>query len=146
MSVDLATRAALTDLNARFAWALDRHDWVALGETLTRDVDYVSVGRNLRGREVVVASFQRRPAGRITRHGLGNLLLEEVPDGLVRGLGSWHTFAGNSDSTPGVALYMVADFDDTYSQTDDGVWRISKRRITAVFRDDALAPVSAEVQ
>lgn len=144
MSLDLATRAALTDLNARFAWALDRHDWIALGETLAPDVDYVSVGRNVRGREAVVASFQRRPAGRITRHGLGNLLLEEVSERAVRGLGSWHTFARNGDSPPGVPLFMVADFADTYMQADGGAWRISTRYITPVFRDDALAPLPAE--
>lgn len=143
MTVDLETRAALTDLNASFAWALDRQAWDLLGETLDAAVDYVSSGRALRGRDAVVASFRRRPPGRTTRHGLGNLLLTPADGGRVRGLGSWHTFARNGNPEPGVPLFMVADFDDVYTRGDDGRWRIAARHITPVFRDDDLAPLPA---
>ncbi len=141
MSPDITTCAALSDLNARFAWAVDRHDWAALAEILTPDVRYISVDRELHGRDAVLASFRQRPSGRTTRHGLGNLLLNGQADGTVLGLGSWHTFARNSDAVLGVPLYMVADFTDRYARDDNGTWRIAERRITPVFRDDALAPL-----
>lgn len=45
MTVDTVTRAAIADLNARVAWALDLHDWTALRNLLTSDVHYMSPGR-----------------------------------------------------------------------------------------------------
>ncbi|MCR2764018.1 nuclear transport factor 2 family protein [Microbacterium sp. zg.B48] len=133
-------RGAIGDLNARFAWALDLHDFEALRSILTPDVHYVSVGREFHDVESTIASFRARTATRMTRHGLGNLLLESVADDQVRGRSSWHTFASNDDPPgPGVALFMVADFADLYRRTAQG-WRIAERIITPVFRDPALAP------
>ncbi|PZS33720.1 MAG: hypothetical protein DLM59_06060 [Pseudonocardiales bacterium] len=137
---DLRTRAAIGDLNARFAWALDLHDWDLLRDALGADVHYVSVGRDLQGAPAVVASFRARGEERTTRHGLGNLLLRDGTDGTVLGLSSWHTFASNTDPAPGVPLFMVADFHDTYARDTTGSWRIAERIITPVFREDALAP------
>lgn len=139
MSVDPSTRAEIDNLNARFAWALDRHDWAMLEDVLAPDVRYSSIGRDLRGASAVIRSFRSRPEGRTTRHGRGNLLLVAGPMGSVIGRGSWHTFASNGP-TNHVPLFMVADFDDTYTRDDSGAWRISERVITAVFRDAALAP------
>ncbi|MFD1718387.1 nuclear transport factor 2 family protein [Georgenia deserti] len=147
-------RAAITDLNARFAWALDSHDFAALRELLTPDVHYVSVGREFHDADSVIASFEARTGARTTRHGLGNLLLEERPDGAVRGRSSWHTFAAHTalgtdgtdspGSTPGAVpvpeVFMVADFTDSYVRDDAGDWRIAERIITPVFRNPHLAP------
>ncbi|MDX2376358.1 nuclear transport factor 2 family protein [Microbacterium sp. LRZ72] len=140
---DLETRAAIADLNARFAWALDLHDYDALRDILTEDVHYVSVGRELHGVDEVVASFHARTGVRTTRHGLGNLLLAAESAGVVHGRSSWHTFASNADPPVGVDLYMVADFDDVYRRIDGRGWRISARRIRPVFRVSGLAPDAA---
>lgn len=140
MTVDPATRAAIADLNARFAWALDLHDWPALREMLAPDVHYVSVGREFHDVDAVVESFRARDPVRITRHGLGNLLLTPAATGDVLGRGSWHTFASNDPDRGGVPLFMVADFHDIYRHDAHGTWRIAERVITPVFRDDLLAP------
>lgn len=141
MSVlDLETRAAIADLNARFAWALDLGDPDALRDVLAPDVHYVSVGREFHDVERVIASFLAREGTRTTRHGLGNLLLEEGADGAVLGRGSWHTFASNADPPVGVDVYMVADFQDTYRRVDGAGWRIAERIIRPVFRRPDLAP------
>lgn len=133
-------RASIGDLNARFAWALDLHDFDALHAVLAPDVHYVSVGREFHDAEATIASFRARTSARTTRHGLGNLLLEPVDDDAVRGRSSWHTFASNDDPPrPGVPLFMVADFSDAYRRTSEG-WRIAERIITPVFRDASLAP------
>ena len=141
--MELNVRAEIEDLNARFAWALDRHDWPVLSEVLAVDVHYASIGRNLRGANAVIDSFRSRTGGRTTRHGMGNLLLAAGPMGSVIGRGSWHTFASDGP-TDAVPLFMVADFDDIYLQDASGSWRISERVITPVFRDSALAPREVE--
>ena len=134
-------RAAIGDLNARFAWALDLHDFDALRGILAPDVHYVSVGREYHDAEATIASFRARTSARTTRHGLGNLLLEPV-EGAVLGRSSWHTFASNDDPPrPGVPVFMVADFADVYRNTAGG-WRIAERIITPVFRDPSLAPIA----
>jgi 3-phenylpropionate/cinnamic acid dioxygenase small subunit len=141
--IDTEVRAEIGDLNARFAWALDSHDWSVLREVLSRDVHYVSVGREFHDAESVIESFRARDEGRTTRHGLGNLLLHtDTPDTVV-GRGTWHTFASNDRTTRGVPLYMVADFHDTYRRDEHGTWRIAERVIVPVFRDDLLAPPPA---
>ncbi|GAA4431033.1 hypothetical protein GCM10023169_35170 [Georgenia halophila] len=136
-------RAAIGDLNARFAWALDLHEFDMLREIFTPDVHYVSVGREFHDVEALIASFHARTGTRTTRHGLGNLLLQDDAGNTVTGRGSWHTFASNDDGPAPLAdfdVYMVADFDDTYVVDADGTWRIAARRITPVFRRADLAP------
>lgn len=140
--LDPENRAALADLNARFAWALDLHDWDALSSVLAADVRYVSAGRELHGVPAVIAAFRARDAARTTRHGLGNLLLEVGGHGTVTGRGSWHTFARNGPADHGVPLYMVADFHDVYARDAHGVWRIAERVIVPVFRDETRAPLA----
>ncbi|PRY41312.1 nuclear transport factor 2 family protein [Umezawaea tangerina] len=138
--VDPATRAALADLNARFAWSLDRHRYEDLRDVLAPDVHYVGAGGELTGVEAVIASFRARTGPRTTRHGLGNLLLTPAGDGRVTALSSWHTFASNSAHPRGVGLYQVADFADVYARGGDGDWRIAERVIRPVFREPGLAP------
>ena len=139
-SVSADVRAAIGDLNARFAWALDTQDFDALRAVLARNVHYVSGDREFHDVEEVITSFRARTRTRTTRHGLGNMLLEAVDDREVRGRSSWHTFASN-DTPPHleVSVFMVADFADTYRDSPRG-WRIAERIITPVFRDPALAP------
>jgi hypothetical protein len=133
-------RAAIADLNARFAWALDRHDYDALRGILAPDVHYAGAGGEFTDAEAVIGSFRSRTGARTTRHGLGNLVLEPRGERRAAGLSSWHTFASNDDPPVGVGLYMVADFHDLYVQREDGEWRVAERIIRPVFRDPALAP------
>ena len=140
MSPDLESRAEIAELNASFAWALDRQEWDSLRHVLAGDVRYVGVGGELNGSEAVIASFRSRPTGRTTRHGLGNLSLSDGPGDTVLGRSSWHTFAGNGPVV-GVPLFMVADFDDIYARDERRRWRIAERVITPVFRDHTRAPL-----
>ena len=141
-SVDAEARAAIADLNARWAWAVDGQDDDALRALLADDVHWVGHGGELHGADAVLASYAGRPArrSRTTRHGLGNLLLERVDDRTVRGRATWHTFASNDDPPGPPVVYLVADFRDTYVRGDDGVWRIAERVIQGVFRDPSRGP------
>ncbi|MFD7937442.1 nuclear transport factor 2 family protein [Streptomyces sp. NPDC059755] len=102
MTIDPTTRAAIAELNARFSWALDLHDWSELREVLAPDVHYVSTGREFHDAESVIASFEGRTGARTTRHGLGNLLLRAGPGGTVLGRSSRHTSASNTEPVHGV--------------------------------------------
>jgi alkylhydroperoxidase family enzyme/3-phenylpropionate/cinnamic acid dioxygenase small subunit len=146
VAMNQETRSAIEDLNARFAWSLDRHEFEALRGLFTEDAHYVGVGRELWGVEAIISSFLSRTGTRVTRHGCGNLLLEQVSDHVVTGQSSWFTFADHTDPPTGVRLYMVADFTDTYERSADGTWRIGERVITPIFRDAALAPREPEVR
>ena len=144
MSADPDTRAAISDLNARFAWALDLHEWDVLRYVLTADVHYVSIGREFHDVEAVISSFRARAVTRTTRHGLGNLLLSRGTDGALLGRSSWHTFANDVWPVTGVPLFMVADFADRYALDGEGRWRIAERVITPVFRDETYAPTHSD--
>lgn len=102
MTIDPTTRAAIAELNARFSWALDLHDWSELREVLAPDEHYVSTGREFHDAESVIASFEGRTGARTTRHGLGNLLLRAGPGGTVLGRSSRHSSASNTEPVHGV--------------------------------------------
>ena len=131
---------AIAELNARFARVLDTHAFDELREVLAPDVHYVSIGREFHDVEAVVASFRARTGTRVTRHTLGNAVVDAVDERTATGWSTWTTFAADASGVTAPRVYMVADFADRYIRGDDGVWRIAERIITPVFRDDALAP------
>jgi len=137
--LEAADRIAIEEMNARFAFALDHHDYDALRDLLAPDVHYVSVGREHDGVEAVIASFKARVAKRTTRHNLGNAVLTPVDGDTVTGWSTWTTWASNEPGVTPPRIFMVADFHDRYVRTAGG-WRIAERIIAPVFRDDALAP------
>lgn len=137
--VSAIDRVELTDLNARFARALDTHQYAQLRGILAPDVHYVSGGGEFHDAEAVIENFQARAPGRTSRHGLGNFVVEPGPDGTVVGHSTWHNFATHDPDPTGVPIYMVADFTDRYRRTPDG-WRIAERIITPVFRNPEHAP------
>ncbi|MGO4494117.1 nuclear transport factor 2 family protein, partial [Arthrobacter sp. 2YAF22_2] len=107
-------RAAIGDLNARFAWALDLKEYDSLRDLFTPDCHYASTGGEFFGVDQLIEAFRARTGTRTTRHGQGNLLLDGVTASTVNGRGSWHTFASNAEPPQGVDVYMVADFRDRY--------------------------------
>ncbi|QZS52518.1 nuclear transport factor 2 family protein [Rhodococcus opacus] len=140
MNVDASTRAAIEELNARFAWSLDLNRFDDLYEILTEDASYTSGNTERRGAESIVAAFSARSGIRTTRHGWTSLTLTEVDDATISGRSAWFCYAHNSHPpVTSTAPYMVADFLDTYTRTEGG-WRIAARTIVPVFRDASLAP------
>jgi len=140
MELAAADRLAIGELNARFAFVLDHHDYDALRELLAPDVHYASVGREFHDLEAVIASFRARTGTRTTRHALGNAVVTAVDEDRASGWSTWTTFASNEPGRTPPRLFMVADFADRYRRDASGGWRIAERIITPVFRDDSLAP------
>ncbi|GGH44809.1 nuclear transport factor 2 family protein [Microbacterium album] len=141
-AVSPEARAAIADLNARWAWAVDGRDYEVLRDILHPDVHWVGHGGELHGRDAVVASYTGRTGNetRTTRHGLGNLLLEQVDERTVRGRSTWHNFASNEVPPGPPAVYLVADFRDTYVRGEGDTWLLRERIIEGVFREPSLGP------
>jgi 3-phenylpropionate/cinnamic acid dioxygenase small subunit len=139
MSTGADAAAEIARVNARVAAILDHHDYDELRQVLAEDVHYVSVGREFHDVDAVVASFRARATPRVTRHTLGNALVDVHDDGTATGWSVWTTFAASAAGTP-PRVFMVADFADRYVHSPGGAWLIAERIITPVFRDPALAP------
>lgn len=142
-AIPVEDRLDIQDLNARFALAVDHHDYDALREVFLPEARYVSTnGTDITGLEALIAWFGSRVTPgvhRVTRHGLSNLLITAVSDSVATGMSTWHTFATNKAQPTQVPLFQVADFADRYERRD-GRWWIAERITTPVFRDESLAP------
>jgi len=145
-SLTVEDRLEIQELNARFAFAVDRHDYGALREVFVPDAHYVSTnGTDLTGLEALIAWFESRVtpgAARVTRHGLSGLIITGVDAHSATGVSTWHTFATNEATPSRVPLFQVADFADRYVRVD-GRWWIAERVTSPVFRDESLAPGAA---
>ncbi|MDV8128851.1 nuclear transport factor 2 family protein [Rhodococcus sp. IEGM 1304] len=140
MTVEASTRAAIENLNARFAWSLDLNQFDDLREVFTPDARYTSRGPDRVGVDSIIATFSGRTAERTTRHGWTSLALETIDSTTVHGRSCWFSYAYNSaPPVVGAPVYMVADFIDVY-QLIGSEWRIAERTIVPVFRDPAFAP------
>ena len=143
LTLSVADRLELQELNARFALAVDRHDYDALREVFVPEAHYVSTnGTDVHGLEELIAWFTSRVTPgvhRVTRHGLSNLLLTAESHSAATGISTWHTFASNETGPATVPVFQVADFADRYVR-QGGHWWILERITSPVFRDESLAP------
>ncbi len=134
--LDTADRAAIADLMARFAHAIDRCDWVAYRSVFTDEIelDYSSWRAGSIGTwnadDWVARAGQLFPGLTGTQHALTNLLIEagEQP-GTARVRASVradHAFTDPDGSTRMYTLYGY--YDDHCERTSDG-WRIRGKRL-----------------
>ena len=158
----LAWRRALlrTEIDAvlaDWAWHLDHGDYDAVAALFTEDALFVTGAVELRGRAAIKRRYTERVVVRSTRHAYSGLRVSEEGGGSgpgspsggppwparVRARSTWVNYAVNAPApVDDVGVYLVADFDDVLTWSDDERWRISERRIIPVFRDPARAPVT----
>ena len=93
----------------------------------------------IEGREALRHSFQQRPAHRLTRHVISNLILDLVDDNTVRALSYVCVF--RHLGTPGETLHQpvparnpetLAEYIDELVRVD-GAWLIGRRTVRPVF-------------
>lgn len=139
----LADRLAITALNDAFGACLDHGDVEGFVDLFTEDVRYGNGPRVLTGRAELAAFFHgRAAAGRVSRHLYSGLRIRFDGDSGAIATSVWLTFAGDGPApVASTEPFLVADVTDSYRQ-DRGVWRISARTISAVFRNPAIAPPS----
>lgn len=146
---DDGLRCAIDEVQAEFAWAVDRQRFDDLAALFTPDAVFSTGGRRFVGREAIRDRYAGRSAepgaagARVTRHLYSGLRLTSRAAESVHTTSLWVCFAANAvPAPPGTPpLYMVADFEDTFRRCDDGRWRIAERTIHPVFRDPTIAPV-----
>ncbi len=133
---ELTDRAAVLDVVAAYATALDTRDWVSLRELFTDDAVCAlggSVGSPVGPDAIVEAISSILVPLDATQHLVGNSVVR------LHGDDAGHTAYVQAQQvrrgTPGGDLYIVAGrYDDRLRRTADG-WRFSYRGLTRMWTD-----------
>jgi SnoaL-like protein len=137
---DYSVERACERLVLDFAYFSDSQDYESLAGLFTPNGTMVRpTGDPLVGRAAIIASYQARPAGRISRHVCTNIrITAESPD-RARGLTYAVVFSANANQPPeahfGVKAdprQLIGEFEDEFVRTDEG-WRIASRRARFVM-------------
>ena len=122
------SRDAIEDLVHRYADAVVHYDGEAWGSTWATDAKWnLGRGRDLKGREAIVAFWHQAMAG-------FQAVIQTCLNGTVdldpaagTGSGRWHIQESyrRADGTPGM---LLAHYDDTYV-IEDGEWKFADRKL-----------------
>lgn len=139
-------------------YGISQQDHIACTAAIQRFSAYVDAGRyddaaalfapdgvmqrpqeRIEGRDALRQSFRSRPAHRLTRHVISNLVLDPVDDNTVRALSYVCVF--RHLGTPGEPLHLpvqaripetLAEYIDELVRVD-GAWLIGRRTVRPVF-------------
>jgi hypothetical protein len=139
----------ISELNSRFARALDLGDVDAWVATFTPNARYDNGRTELQGHAELRAWILRRTTTathRTTRHVWSGLVIEpghtdaDADADVVTATSTWVCYAANEPAPiDRVSVWSVADFTDTCVRLDDR-WLLGSRTIRTVFRDPSVAP------
>jgi hypothetical protein len=94
-------------------------------------------GRCYAGREAIRKRLEEQPANQVSRHMIGNLLIDPVDADRARGFCYFTLYRGMRNDAAGPLAsqvpFVVGHYDDEFERTADG-WRFSVRRLTFTFR------------
>ena len=131
---------------------VDDGDAEAFSRLFTDDAVLVRPsGAALHGREAIRRSYAARPADRITRHLVTNVVVAVDEHGRARARSSVLLWSGTTDAPatafgrPADARQLVGEFDDQLQRMPDGAWRLHRREARFVLHtpDDAGARAGA---
>jgi hypothetical protein len=139
---DAATYVACKQIIERSAYLSDIRDFTGYSELFLESGQLTRPGgQPLVGRAAIVASYQTRPADRMTRHMVGHSIMEVLGEGRVRAITIallWSTNTGlpvEAFGRKADARQSFGEYDDILVQTPAG-WRIEKRDASfAMYRD-----------
>lgn len=128
----------------RTAACADANDADQLSALFTEQAVLVRPGAEpLHGREAIRQAYAQRPAERITRHLVSNLLVDVAADRRVRVRSSvllWSGSRADADGPfgrPAHARHLVGEFDDMLTCNVSGTWLIERREARfALHRGD----------
>ena len=135
------TANACRNLVLRAAALADTGRAAALAALFTPDGVLVRPsGEVLQGRQAIEASYAQRPADRITRHLVTNIVVDVMSETQARALsyvllwtGSTHSEAGRYGRAA-QGPQVVGEFDDRFVLAQDG-WRIAQREARFLLHD-----------
>jgi uncharacterized protein (TIGR02246 family) len=126
---------AISRLNERFCWELDRGTAEGFAALFTDDALYTNGTRVSRGRSEILAFAAGRRSGqpRTSRHFVSGLQITVQSEARATGLSCCMAFSAAAEPpVPSTLPALVADFFDVYRKVD-GAWLFAERRITPIF-------------
>ena len=131
----IADRAAIAELNARFAWLIDHENGQGVPELFTADGRYGYEGHWCEGpAEIEDFYARRRQRGtRTSRHIFTNSWIIFESDGLALSQSILTLFATDGDPEATSSPVCILDYSDTLRKQDDGRWRYQERHVSPVF-------------
>lgn len=139
----LLAKQACHDLVMRFVACNDRRDPQGLAALFADEGVLVRPnGDTLVGPAAIAAAYADRPADRLTRHLVGNVLIDVTsPTGAI-GSSTVLLWSGSAQDTPGPfgrpaqGRQVMGEFEDTFVRTVQG-WRIARREARFTFIREA---------
>lgn len=136
-------KQACHDLVMRFAACNDHRDPKGLGALFAEQGVLVRPGGDtLVGPAAIAEAYAARPADRITRHLVGNVLIDVISPMQARGSSMvllWSASAQDGPGPFGRAVHgrqVMGEFEDTFVRTAQG-WRIARREARFTFVREA---------
>ncbi|QHE90595.1 nuclear transport factor 2 family protein [Pandoraea fibrosis] len=139
----LLAKQACHDLVMRFVACNDRRDPQGLGALFAEKGVLVRPnGDTLVGPAAIAAAYADRPADRLTRHLVGNVLIDVTSPTSAIGSSTVLLWSGSAQDTPGPfgrpaqGRQVMGEFEDTFVRTAQG-WRIARREARFTFIREA---------
>lgn len=139
----LLAKQACHDLVMRFVACNDRRDPQGLAALFAENGVLVRPnGDTLVGPAAIAAAYADRPADRLTRHLVGNVLIDATSPTSAVGSSTVLLWSGSAQDTPGPfgrpaqGRQVMGEFEDTFVRTAQG-WRIARREARFTFIREA---------
>ncbi|MDR3400180.1 MAG: nuclear transport factor 2 family protein [Pandoraea sp.] len=139
----LLAKQACHDLVMRFVACNDRRDPHGLAALFAEKGVLVRPnGDTLVGPAAIAAAYADRPADRLTRHLVGNVLIDVTSPTSAIGSSTVLLWSGSAQDTPGPfgrpaqGRQVMGEFEDTFVRTAQG-WRIARREARFTFIREA---------
>lgn len=140
---ELLAKQACHDLVMRFVACNDRRDPQGLGALFAEKGVLVRPnGETLVGPAAIAAAYADRPADRLTRHLVGNVLIDITSPTSAIGSSMVLLWSGSAQDTPGPfgrpaqGRQVMGEFEDAFVRTAQG-WRIARREARFTFIREA---------
>ncbi|VVD63542.1 nuclear transport factor 2 family protein [Pandoraea cepalis] len=139
----LLAKQACHDLVMRFVACNDRRDAQGLAALFAEAGVLVRPnGDALIGPVVIAAAYAQRPVDRLTRHLVGNVLIDVTSPTRAIGSSTVLLWSGSAHDVPGPfgrpaqGRQVMGEFEDTFVRTAQG-WRIARREARFIFVREA---------
>jgi hypothetical protein len=139
----MLAKQACYDLVMRFVACNDRRDPQGLAALFAETGVLVRPnGDTLVGPAAIAAAYADRPADRLTRHLVGNVLIDVTSATSAIGSSTVLLWSGSAQDTPGPfgrpaqGRQVMGEFEDTFVRTVQG-WRIARREACFTFVREA---------
>jgi hypothetical protein len=118
----------------------DQQNWSGMCALLTDDATFArptDPDHPIVGRAEILAAFESRPAGKITRHICTNMIVTVLSPSRASGSMYALLYTGDRENRGDLGVIaderqLVGEFEDDYVRTEEG-WRIAGRRGRIIF-------------